>query len=128
MRHKHQWFLPWPPPWPLPQSVRHRSHDGELTVALDINLSDELISEGNARELINRIQNIRKEKDLNVTDKIEIRLQEHPDILKSLQLFKDLISNEVLAFSIETSNDQFAEQFEWLEDEKIGFRIQVKGS
>lgn len=104
------------------------SHDGELTVALDINLSDELISEGNARELINRIQNIRKEKDLNVTDKIEIRLQEHPDILKSLQLFKDLISNEVLAFSIETSNDQFAEQFEWLEDEKIGFRIQVKGS
>ncbi|MBK7358156.1 MAG: isoleucine--tRNA ligase [Saprospiraceae bacterium] len=101
------------------------SHDGELTVALDISISEELLTEGHARELINRIQNIRKDKDFNVTDKIVIKLQDHKDILKSLQLFKELISMEVLASSIEISNEQFDEQFEWLEEEKIGYRIQI---
>ncbi len=101
------------------------SHDGELTVALDINLSDELISEGNARELINRIQNLRKDKNFNVTDKIEIKLQEHKDIINSLNLFKELISSEVLADAIEFSNEQFIEHFDWLEDEKIGYQIHV---
>lgn len=101
------------------------SHDGELTVALDINLSDELISEGNARELINRIQNLRKDKNFNVTDKIEIKLQEHKDIINSLNLFKELISSEVLANAIEISNEQFIEHFDWLEDEKIGYQIHV---
>lgn len=103
------------------------SHDGELTVALDISISEELLTEGHARELINRIQNIRKDKDFNVTDKIVIKLQDHKDILKSLQLFKELISMEVLASSIEISNEQFDEQFEWLEEEKIGYRIQAIG-
>lgn len=103
------------------------SHDGELTVALDISISEDLLTEGHARELINRIQNIRKDKDFNVTDKIVIKLQDHKDILKSLQLFKELISMEVLASSIEISNEQFDEQFEWLEEEKIGYRIQAIG-
>lgn len=96
-----------------------------MTVALDINLSDELISEGNARELINRIQNLRKDKNFNVTDKIEIKLQEHKDIINSLNLFKELISSEVLANAIEISNEQFIEHFDWLEDEKIGYQIHV---
>ncbi|MEY4029258.1 MAG: hypothetical protein RJA90_443 [Bacteroidota bacterium] len=49
--------------------------DAGLTVALDIQLSDELIAEGMARELVNRIQNIRKSSDFNVTDKIAIQLE-----------------------------------------------------
>jgi len=51
------------------------STDGALTVALDLSQTDELIHEGMARELVNRIQNLRKDSGLDVTDRVEIRLQ-----------------------------------------------------
>ncbi|MDX2003267.1 MAG: isoleucine--tRNA ligase [Chitinophagales bacterium] len=71
--------------------------EGSITVALDITITDELKDEGNARELVNRIQNLRKEKDFNVTDRISLRVQRQPEINSAIDNFKDYICTEVLA-------------------------------
>ena len=78
------------------------ANDGAITTALDITLTDELKAEGMARELVNRIQNIRKNSDFNVTDKIDVQLEAHEAIQAAVDHFGDLISNEVLANSIRT--------------------------
>jgi isoleucyl-tRNA synthetase len=70
---------------------------GSLTVALDITISEELKNEGNARELINRIQNLRKDKDFNVTDRIQVQVERHSEIDNAILNFKDYICTEVLA-------------------------------
>jgi isoleucyl-tRNA synthetase len=79
--------------------------DKEITVALDVQLTDSLVAEGIARELVNRIQNIRKTKDFNVTDRIHILMQKHDIILPALESFSDYIKNEVLALSIDLAEE-----------------------
>ncbi len=74
---------------------------GNLTVALDITLSEELKHEGNAREFINRVQNIRKDHDFEVTDRIAVRLEQHASLEPSLIQFKDYICREILADTLE---------------------------
>ncbi len=101
------------------------SHDGSMTVALDINITHELMSEGHARELINRIQNIRKDKNFNVTDRIKVKLEKNQEISKALESYRELISNEVLANSIETVSDNFPEKMVWLDDQQIGIEVAV---
>jgi len=82
------------------------AQDGDITVALDINLTEDLISEGVARELVNRIQGIRREKDFDVTDKIKITIEDHDAIRTAVNQFGDYIKTEVLADNIEmASND-----------------------
>jgi isoleucyl-tRNA synthetase len=75
--------------------------DGTLTVALDITLTDELRAEGMARELVNRIQNLRKSKDFNVTDRINVRVEHHEMLVPATKLYSDYIKAEVLADSLE---------------------------
>ncbi|MEM7106285.1 MAG: isoleucine--tRNA ligase [Bacteroidota bacterium] len=77
------------------------ANDGPLTVALDINMTDELLAEGTARELVNRIQNIRKDKDFNVTDRISLTLEKNDALASALNQFSDYIKNEVLATNLE---------------------------
>ena len=77
------------------------ANDGRLTVALDINVTDELREEGIAREFINRIQNIRKESNFDVTDKINIEIQKHNLINEAIEKHKEYISAQTLAKSIE---------------------------
>ncbi len=79
--------------------------EGKLTVALDITLTDELKAEGVARELINRIQNIRKESGFEVTDKInvEIDAQNH-FITDSVKQYADYISSQTLAQEVKVAN------------------------
>jgi len=77
------------------------ANDGKLTVALDINVTDELREEGIAREFINRIQNIRKDSNFDVTDKIKIQIQKHELINKAIEKFSDYISVQTLAKSID---------------------------
>lgn len=101
------------------------SHDGSMTVALDIKITDELLAEGHARELINRIQNIRKDKNFNVTDRIKVRLEKNPEIENALKSYRELISNEVLANSLEIVNTNFTEKIEWLDDLQIGIEVFV---
>jgi isoleucyl-tRNA synthetase len=71
--------------------------DAGLTVALDIQLSPELLAEGLARELVNRIQNIRKSSDFNVTDKISIQLEALEMVKPAIAQFAAYICSETLA-------------------------------
>jgi isoleucyl-tRNA synthetase len=77
------------------------ANDGKLTVALDINITEELKLEGIAREFINRIQNIRKDSNFDVTDKIEIEIQRHDLINSAIEKHKDYIGAQTLAKSIQ---------------------------
>ncbi|MBM3405626.1 MAG: hypothetical protein FJY10_12155 [Bacteroidetes bacterium] len=81
---------------------------GKTTVALDIHVSNELKEEGIARELINRLQNIRKEKGFEVTDKISVKVQGHQQINQAIQNNFAYICSETLSESFElvdTLND-----------------------
>jgi isoleucyl-tRNA synthetase len=80
------------------------ANDGNLTVALDISLTPELIEEGIARELINRIQNMRKESGFEVTDKIKIAIQRHPGLNAAVENFGEFIANQTLAVEIKLAD------------------------
>ena len=73
---------------------------GSLLVALDIHITPELRQEGIARELVNRIQNIRKDNDYDITDRIQIRLQAHPALQAAVTANEAYIKNETLTDSI----------------------------
>lgn len=74
--------------------------DGPLTVALDVTLTEDLTNEWIARELVNRIQNIRKDQSLEITDRINVTLEDHPTVQAAVDKFGDYIANEVLASNI----------------------------
>jgi isoleucyl-tRNA synthetase len=71
--------------------------EGGLTIALDINLTEELKQEGIAREFINKIQNIRKDSDFEVTDRIVLKIQKDERFNLAVENFRDYISNQTLA-------------------------------
>lgn len=98
--------------------------DREVTVALDIQLDDELLAEGTARELVNRIQNIRKSNDFNVTDRIRVRVTSNEKVDQALALFSEYICNEVLADSIEAVGDlALGETVELFEGENVQIEV-----
>lgn len=71
-----------------------------LTVALDIEITEELKQEGIAREFVNRIQNLRKDSGFDVTDKIILKIQKNDAINESVINFKDYIASQTLAEEI----------------------------
>lgn len=73
------------------------ANDGKLTVALDVTITEELKQEGIAREIVNRIQNLRKDSGLEVTDKIQIRILEHAAINNAVKNYKEYIGSQTLA-------------------------------
>ncbi|CDF81025.1 isoleucyl-tRNA synthetase [Formosa agariphila KMM 3901] len=77
------------------------ANEGNLTVALDITISEALRKEGIARELINRIQNLRKDSGFEVTDRISVKLQKHDDIVKAIQTNLEYIKAETLTAELE---------------------------
>jgi isoleucyl-tRNA synthetase len=77
------------------------SNEGSLTVALDINVTDQLRAEGIAREFVNRIQNLRKDSGFEVTDKISISIQKHEAINAAIEEHGDYICTQTLATGIE---------------------------
>jgi isoleucyl-tRNA synthetase len=77
---------------------------GPLTVALDINVTPELIQEGDAREFVNRIQKIRKDSGFDVTDRIEVKVAANNGISQSLAKFNDYICAEILADKLELTS------------------------
>ena len=74
--------------------------EGKLTVALDITVTDALRAEGVARELINRIQNIRKDSGFEVTDKIRVEIERRPFAAEALEAYADYIASQTLAVSV----------------------------
>jgi isoleucyl-tRNA synthetase len=89
--------------------------DGPLLVALDITLDDELLAEGYARDLVNRIQNLRKSNDLNVTDRIKVAVQSNEDIDAAVLKFGEYIKGETLADALDTGADVKGEEVEWVD-------------
>lgn len=77
------------------------ANEGNLTVALDITLTEELRKEGIAREIVNRIQNIRKSSNFDITDKVAVTLTPNKDVEDAVNTYRDYISRQVLADSIE---------------------------
>ena len=98
--------------------------DGKLTVALDITITDSLRREGVARELVNRIQNLRKDSGLEVTDKIYVVIEERPDIAESLGEFKDYVASQTLSEEITLSNElNDVSTVEWGNGEELKISI-----
>jgi len=81
------------------------ANSGSLTVALDITITPQLREEGIAREIVNRIQNLRKENKFEVTDRIDVKLKNHPQINKAIVNNLDYIRAEILASSFEIVNE-----------------------
>ena len=85
------------------------SNEGNLTVALEVELTPELKKEGTARELINRIQNLRKETGLEITDRIKLTIAPHEETNAAIEAFGDLIKSQVLANSITIADNDGSE-------------------
>ena len=76
------------------------ANEGNITVALDITVTEELKQEGIARELVNRIQNIRKSSGFDITDKIDITVERNPETDKAVEMYREYIAKQVLANGI----------------------------
>jgi isoleucyl-tRNA synthetase len=100
--------------------------EGGLTIALDINLTEELKQEGIAREFINKIQNIRKESDFEVTDRIVLRIQKHDFYNQAVENFREYISNQTLASELVMIDQLEEENTHTVEiDSAVEARLQV---
>lgn len=84
------------------------ANNGILTIALDIELTDALVEEGIARELVNRIQNLRKTSGLEITDRIAIEIERRDEIAAAVEHCREYIASQVLATSL-TLVDKVAE-------------------
>ena len=76
------------------------ANEGKLTVALDITVNEDLMQEGIARELVNRIQNLRKTSGYEITDKIDVAIQKQTEINDAINAFSGYIASQTLAGSI----------------------------
>ncbi len=76
-------------------------NSGTLTVGLDTHLTPELIAEGLAREFVNKVQNMRKDAEFEITDRIEVRFKADAEVAAALAAYKDYVAGEVLADAIE---------------------------
>ena len=103
------------------------ANSGNLTVALDITVTEGLREEGIARELINRIQNLRKEKGFDVTDKISVRIEKNTDLAPAIEHNLAYICSETLAESLEILEIDSPGTFDIIEitDEiKVNIRVE----
>ncbi len=98
------------------------ANEGRLTVALDITLTDELKEEGIARELVNRIQNLRKAKDFEITDRITVRISAHAAFDQAFIHNAGYIRNQVLADEIVIVNERLEDEIE-IDDEPLTISI-----
>ena len=98
------------------------SNDGNITVALEVELTSELRKEGLARELINRIQNMRKDTGLDITDRIIVTVSPYADMDDAVKDFSDYIMSQVLADNIIIANNNGSE----IEFDNFNLNIQIK--
>ena len=81
------------------------ANEGKLTVALEVTVTEELRREGIARELVNRIQNIRKSSGFEITDKIKITLSKNPQTDDAVNEYNGYICNQVLGTSLTLADE-----------------------
>jgi isoleucyl-tRNA synthetase len=100
--------------------------EGKITIALDVTITEDLRQEGLARELINRIQNMRKDSGFEVTDKITVDIQKHQALNDSVSNFGNYISSQTLAKSINLVDKIDMKKAKLIElDESISTYIKV---
>jgi isoleucyl-tRNA synthetase len=99
------------------------SEDG-ITVALDITLDENLLAEGTARELVNRIQNLRKSNGFNVTDRIKIKIESLEGVQAAVSSYGGYIQNETLADSIVVEPMVDGTVVEWMDGEEISISVE----
>ncbi|RHJ77899.1 isoleucine--tRNA ligase [Parabacteroides sp. AM08-6] len=100
------------------------ANEGRLTVALDITVTEELRKEGLARELVNRIQNLRKSNGYDITDKISVTILSTNEMDEAIKDYNTYIANQVLAVSVEIT-DVISDATELdFEDFKLSVRIE----
>jgi isoleucyl-tRNA synthetase len=98
------------------------SNEGNLTVALEVELTDDLKKEGMARELINRIQNIRKDSGLEITDHIVVTLAPNAEVEAAVEAYGELVKSQVLANDIKiAANDGSEIEFD---DFKLNIKVE----
>ena len=97
--------------------------EGQLTVALDVTLTDELRREGVARELVNRIQNLRKDSGFDVTDRIDVTIENLPEVADSLAFFESYLKDQVLALNVSLAKDFGGAKVEWGDDGEIEIKV-----
>ncbi len=98
--------------------------DKDLTVALDVNFTESLKAEGMAREIVNRIQNLRKDSGFDVTDKINIRIENHEAIRDAVEQFGDYIKAEVLGEGLSLADDIVGTVIELIDDVQVRILIE----
>ena len=99
------------------------AHEGTLTVALDLTITDELKNEFMAREIIKRIQGIRKDSGLEITDRIRVSITPQPSIAKALDGFNDYIASQVLANNISLEDNEGTEAE--IDEVKVNIKIEI---
>jgi isoleucyl-tRNA synthetase len=88
-------------------------------------MTEQLLAEGTARDLVNRIQNVRKEQNFQVTDRIVVTLEKHPAILDAVAQFADYIKAEVLAESIILEEQLEADKVELNDQVSLGILVSL---
>ncbi len=76
------------------------ANEGLITIALDTNITDDLLREGLAREIVNKVNTMRRDADLAVTDRIKIKIQSSDRVRRTFEEYKDYITSEVLAVDV----------------------------
>lgn len=100
------------------------ANEGRLTVALDITVTDELRKEGLARELVNRIQNLRKSNGFDITDKVAVTILSSDEMDEAIEEFNTYIANQILAASIEITDVISDATVLDFEDFKLSVRVE----
>ncbi|MEG2163779.1 MAG: isoleucine--tRNA ligase [Bacteroidales bacterium] len=103
------------------------ANEGNITVALDITVTDSLKQEGIAREFVNRIQNIRKSSGFDITDKIDIVIDRNQETDKAVEIYKDYIAKQVLANNISFS-ENLPDSATFLDFDSFSLKISVTKS
>ena len=99
--------------------------EGALTVALDINVTEDLKKEGIARELVNRIQNLRKDSGFEVTDRIYVTVENKKEVAESLEKFSDYVCSQTLAKKISLADEiAGSADIEWDESGTIKIKVE----
>ena len=102
------------------------ANDNELTVALDIQINSTLKNEGLAREIVNRIQNIRKENKFEVTDRIQVHIGMHDDLTVAINEFNTYICNEVLCDELKINAELKAPKIDLIDGISVAIDVQRK--
>jgi len=98
---------------------------GSLTVALDITITDELKKEGDAREFVNRIQNIRKDSGYDVTDKILVYIEDHEFVREAIKRHEGYIASQTLATRVSLTNNFSGDNVREVEIDEVVVKLKI---